>query len=144
MSDEAKMMADLEAMHRRVDGALSAVVREATDRGYKAALGKHRWQNRTGATQAALKHAIHTTGDGMEGEVSVNSENAIRLNDGTPAHRITAHGRALKFEIGGKTLFRPYVNHPGTAPDPYLDNAADEVDAALDGLVEAALDQAME
>lgn len=143
MSDEGQMRADFASVLSNVERELTIVVHELTDGAYQAALTRHRWQNRTGATAAALKRTIASTGSGVEGVVSVDSENALRLNNGTRPHRIEAHGRALRFEVGGQTLFRPYVNHPGTAPDPYLDAAADEVEGKFDGMVVAALDKAL-
>lgn len=43
--------------------------------------------------------------------------------DGTPAHVIAAHGRALRFQWGGEIVFFRSVNHPGTKPDNFIGRA---------------------
>jgi hypothetical protein len=50
------------------------------------------------------------------------------VHDGTAPHRIEAVNRkALAFIIGNRTVFAKYVNHPGTAPRPFLADAAEEM-----------------
>lgn len=51
--------------------------------------------------------------------------------------------RALAFSVGGSMVFARYVHHPGTKPDPYLDNAATAAGEALEQGVEAAVDKAL-
>ncbi len=53
------------------------------------------------------------------------------VNDGTRPHKIRPRTKkALKFRVGGKTVFAAAVNHPGTRPNPFLDRALREVAAA--------------
>src|SRR5262245_29189772 len=48
--------------------------------------------------------------------------------------------RALRFRIGGRLLFRPFVHHPALRPDPWLERAArageSRVGAAADAVVQ--------
>lgn len=53
------------------------------------------------------------------------------VNDGTRPHKIRPRTKkALKFQVGGRTVFAAVVNHPGTKPNPFLDRALREVAAA--------------
>lgn len=53
------------------------------------------------------------------------------VNDGTRPHIIRPRTRqALKFTVGGRTVFAKVVHHPGTRPNPFLDRALREVAAA--------------
>lgn len=52
------------------------------------------------------------------------------VNDGTRPHKIRPKTKkALKFRVGGKTVFAAVVNHPGTKANPFLDRALREVAA---------------
>lgn len=53
------------------------------------------------------------------------------VNDGTRPHLIRPKTKqALKFTIGGRTVFAKVVHHPGTRANPFLDRALREVAAA--------------
>ena len=50
------------------------------------------------------------------------------VHQGTRPHVIMPrNARALRFEVGGRTVFARRVNHPGTRARPFLKNAADRV-----------------
>ena len=89
-----------------------------------------------------------TESDAMSatGEVESRAPYSSFVRDGTPPHEITAKGTALRFEVGGQTVFRRSVHHPGTKPNDFwklgelatalvLDKRANEVaDAAADAM----------
>lgn len=53
------------------------------------------------------------------------------VNDGTRPHQIRPkRAKALRFKVGGRTVFAAVVNHPGTKPNPFLDRALREVAAS--------------
>lgn len=55
-------------------------------------------------------------------------EYAPYVNDGTRPHRINARaGGVLRFNVGGRTVYARYVNHPGTRAKPFLDRALREI-----------------
>lgn len=53
-------------------------------------------------------------------EVSNSVNYADDVEYGTSSHTITPNSaNALRFEMGGETVFAQVVHHPGTAPQPY-------------------------
>jgi hypothetical protein len=69
----------------------------------------------------------------LRGSVKVGSnvEYAAMVNDGTRPHVIKAvNAKALRFKVGGRTVFARLVHHPGTRARPFLDRALQEVAAA--------------
>lgn len=62
--------------------------------------------------------------------VGSDVEYAAAVNDGTRPHVIRPKTKqALRFRIGGRTVFAKVVNHPGTRARPFLDRALREVAA---------------
>jgi hypothetical protein len=78
---------------------------------------------RTGEFAAAIRHEMFTMTNGAGFNVSIPQPLGGWIMDGTPAHIIAAHGRALRFEIGGNTIFARSVNHPGTKANPFHERA---------------------
>jgi hypothetical protein len=53
---------------------------------------------------------------------------AQMVNDGTRPHIIRPkNAKALRFKVGGRTVYAKVVHHPGTRPRPFLDRALNEV-----------------
>ena len=60
-----------------------------------------------------------------EGIVGVAASYAKSVVEGTAPHEIrAADGGVLSFMVAGKHIFTPIVHHPGTKPNPFLQNAA--------------------
>lgn len=82
-------------------------------------------------------------GDGMGGEVGPTADYGDDVEYGTGPHVIRPKGGALRFTIGGRVVFATHVNHPGTAPQPYMGPAFDrnvpELEQALGKIGEAIL-----
>lgn len=65
-----------------------------------------------------------------EGRMVNPTAYALDVILGTPPHRIEpVNASVLRFEVGGETVFAAYVNHPGTAPRPFLAEGAMEAAA---------------
>ena len=94
----------------------------------KNSVKKHTFEMETRAKKKAayksghLKRSIHSDfyNRGLSGEVSTNLFYAPMIEYGTPPHKIKAKGGALKFKIGGNTIFAKSVNHPGTRARPFM------------------------
>lgn len=159
MREWAEVIPDARKFDRAIGVAMTVVVVDTVTTVTRVMRSQHRWQDRTGATRAGISGNFRVTERGATGFIKSENPNAIRLNDGTPPHRITAGGKAvaafgaaavigakkaLKFQMNGQTMFRRAVNHPGTKPDPFLDAAADvaeedffaKFDDVFDGLFE--------
>lgn len=64
----------------------------------------------------------------VHGSVHVNADYAVYVHEGTRAHVIgPRRAKALRFQIGGRTVFAKLVRHPGTRARPFLRNAAHRV-----------------
>lgn len=60
--------------------------------------------------------------------VGSDVEYAPMVNDGTKPHIIRPRTKkALKFKMGGKTVYAKVVHHPGTRARPFLDRALADV-----------------
>lgn len=121
---------------------------------------EHRWQDRTFATRDSIDGDVRDLKKGARGHIWAGI-NAVRLNDGTPPHRIAvkdyaaatgAFGegavtnkrrKALRFTVGGAPMFRRAVNHPGTTPDPFLSAAEAFAEDELGAAAMRALDSAL-
>lgn len=58
-------------------------------------------------------------------EATVDTDYAQYVREGTRPHRIAAvNAQALRFDWRGSTVFFKSVNHPGTSPDPWVDEWA--------------------
>ena len=64
------------------------------------------------------------------------------LEHGTKPHLIRpVRGDVLRFEIGGQEIFTTEVRHPGTAPNPFLDNVARTMHMEIITVLEQALSE---
>ena len=68
-----------------------------------------------------------------EGVVGVAASYARVVVEGSAPHEIRpANGGVLAFMIAGKMIFTPIVHHPGTKPNPFMQNALDEAQSKVD------------
>lgn len=88
---------------------------------------------KTGRLRSANNWRVRTTGLIWRGEVFNNLDYAAAVHNGAEPRRIYARprpwkgGGALRFKVGGRVLFRKYVNWPGTKPRPWLATAMIQV-----------------
>lgn len=60
----------------------------------------------------------------VSGSVEDHADYALYVHEGSGPHVIRPRkAKALRFQIGGRTIFAKLVNHPGTKPRPFLRNA---------------------
>ena len=133
-----------EAQRELVAGSKVAV-RRAVDVGEKAARSNHRFQNRTGELEASTKGRVtKETADGAEGVVEATAPHAVFVHDGTKPHEIRPRRKkgALRWEGADGVRFAQRVSHPGTSPDPFIDDAAPVVEAELERAGEDACERA--
>lgn len=82
----------------------------------------------TGRLRASIKgKASRTWTLRPQFTVSSNVDYAPMVHDGTRPHIIRPRTKqALKFKVGGQTVFAKVVHHPGTRARPFLDRALAE------------------
>lgn len=74
----------------------------------------------------ATEHKFIRTGSGVVVRIFSTKKTAMILEYGSKPHIIRARrARALRFVVGGKTIFRRWVRHPGTRGYRFLYNATD-------------------
>lgn len=110
--------AGLALLKAGVHQAITLTLRAAVAATKDSAKGTTRFQDRTTETRSS----IHGEVFGPRGFVEARGA-AHFLEWGTRPHLIVAHGRALRFVINGAVLYRRWVNHPGTAPRPFMREA---------------------
>lgn len=80
----------------------------------------------------ATKHRIIRTSRGGIVRITSAKKYASFVEYGTRPHYIFARKGFLKFNVGGKTLFRLRVRHPGTPAFRFLYNATDAAGRATE------------
>lgn len=93
-----------------------------------SAKGASEFKDRTGDTRGSVK-AVYS--GALRGFVEARGASQF-LEWGTPPHKIVAKGRALRFVVNGEVIFRKMVNHPGTAPRPYMREARERAVTAIE------------
>lgn len=73
---------------------------------------------RTPVKTGALRDSLYTRVDGAGadavGTVGFTADYAAPVETGTRPHTIRARGKVLRFTVGGRVIYAPEVNHPGT------------------------------
>lgn len=144
MKDISQAVPDAAAFDREVVVGLQRAVSHTVTTTVAKARSQHRWQDRTYATRGSIDGEVADNATGATGGMQAGKI-AIYMNDGTRPHPIVAtRAKALRFTMGGGTVFRRSVNHPGTKADPFLEVAQDFADEELQAAVDAAVEQALE
>ncbi len=119
------------------------------EEGAQEAKRVHRWKSRSGETEAGIHGEVETVAPlGAAGSIVSSSKTSSYLEEGTPAHEIRpmegsgfegplrlgqsrrdendigTTRAALRFQMGGRTVFASVVHHPGTQPSPFMGPAA--------------------
>lgn len=88
---------------------------------------------KTGHLRSKNAFRTYTAGLTYRGEVYNNTDYAAAVHNGAEPRRIYARprpwkgGGALRFKVGGRVLFRKYVDWPGTKARPWLATAMIQV-----------------
>jgi HK97 gp10 family phage protein len=79
--------------------------------------------SRTGKLRRSIRKRVH----GAEVRIGPTEPYAIYVEEGTQPHEIVpVNARALRFDVGGQVVFAMHVNHPGTRPQPFVRETAEE------------------
>jgi len=88
----------------------------------------------SGRLRASGRMKIGEGPRGPQGVVEYPVNYAAAVHDGSRPHKIKARKKkALKFQMGGRTVYAKEVRHPGAQGRPFLRMAAEEI-AGAEGL----------
>jgi hypothetical protein len=80
-----------------------------------------------------LASTVYKQVSDSEGIIGVAASYGKAVVEGTAPHEIRpTNGNLLGFRIAGKMIFTPIVHHPGTKPNPFLQNAIEEAQSKVD------------
>ena len=80
-----------------------------------------------------LASTVYKQVSGSEGVVGVAASYGKAVVEGTAPHEIRpTNGSVLSFMVAGKRVFTPIVHHPGTKPNPFMQNALEEAQSKVD------------
>lgn len=141
--DASDFLRDIDKVERRLLDAARFSVQEAAEATLRAAKDTDLFQDRTGELRRTME--IVDTG-AFSKRVTTRANHARWVNFGTRAHVITPKtpGGRLRFFKGGRTVFAQRVNHPGTAPRPFMENAAYAGQRALEMVSDMHVDLALD
>jgi len=94
---------------------------------------------KTGWLVNSITKQVRGRAEGVK--VTVTAPYAMYVDQGTRPHMIfPRYAKALKFEVGGQTIFSKYVSHPGTAGYHFIEQTVEEagpklVDMAMERLM---------
>lgn len=116
-----KLIARFQQMHPKILGAvrlsIEALAIELTAKVKADKLSGQVLRNRTGTLRRSINYRVNAAGNSVIGSVGTNLEYAAIHEYGgqTKPHEILPkNAKALKFQLGGKTIFAKSVKHPGS------------------------------
>jgi hypothetical protein len=138
-SDALRHLATVE---RRILDAVRIGIGQAVRVAYRAAATSTVFKDRTGELRGRID--IVDTGAFRKRLIS-RAKHSKWVNSGTQSHVIEPkNGAFLVFKIGGRTIYARKVNHPGTQPRPFMDNAAAAGSQAMKIILDEAVEKAID
>ena len=119
---------ELTEIAQNVSGPLKAqLVERLTDIAYEEAF----WG--APVKTGILASTVYKQVTDNEGIVGVAASYGKFVVEGTAPHEIRpTNGEVLSFIIRGKHIFTPIVHHPGTKPNPFLQNATEKAKSKME------------
>jgi len=117
----------LQLVSQGIDEAAKRLIQRLAD--YAEAEMRNRAPVRTGVLRASIQK---TVGE-KEAQIGPTVPYAMFVEYGTRPHEIRpVNARALRFEMGGGTVFATLVRHPGTRPQPFIRETAEAVKSQVE------------
>jgi Bacteriophage HK97-gp10, putative tail-component len=131
----------LRTLHAGIVNNAHQALKAAVHAAHEAAARTTLFRDVTGNLRGTITEEM--TGP-LEGKVRAGAKYARFVNDGTPPHTIAGkRGGTLHFVVQGHDVFRKVVHHPGTKPRPFMGEAADAGEQALEYGTEYFTDRAV-
>ena len=130
MSFAVEVKSDYKSVAEALESGLEGLLRSFAERVVEAARSKA--PKRTGYLASQISSVV----EGDSAAIYAKAPYSAYVEFGTRPHLIQPRrAKALRFEVGGEEVFATRVQHPGTAPQPYLFPAAYEaIPDLIDGL----------
>lgn len=125
-------------LDRAAADALEDAVREAEQHAFATRLFNDQTQRLRSSTKGTIDR----------GKLTARLRNATKyaayVEEGTRPHEIRARrARVLAFQVGGQTVYRARVMHPGTKPRPFMRQAGEVGTTVLERSLHANVDHAI-
>jgi hypothetical protein len=131
---EVKGLKELKNTLERILDHLRSVLEDLTRETYEKAVQYA--PERTGFLRRNIKWSV----EGLTGRVISQAPYSAYVEFGTRPHMIfPRRARALRFEVGGRTIFARYVHHPGMRGQFYMRRALQDALAKLSDFLRARL-----
>lgn len=131
----------LQQLEARITAAARQSLGQAAAYAAELARGTTKFTDRSGRLRRGIVRGAKGTYSLF---VKTRSRHALFVEDGTRAHPIRAkRRRALRFVVGGRTLFRKSVQHPGTKATHFMRDARDDAEGQLLRFVRAGVGDAI-
>lgn len=130
----------LQEIEQQMQDAARSSLREAAEAAMASIRGTTQFQDRTGNLRRTTR-LIEKNDRTVELRTGVPYARWVEF--GTSAHVITPKtpNGSLRFFVKGQTVFANKVNHPGTKPRPFMEDAAIAGENALQGSVDRRVDE---
>lgn len=108
----------LDTIEQRIDRAVEYAAVEGAEEARRAG----QYQDRTGRLRAGITaYFASSNGRSVTWEILSPMPYSVYVENPTRPHTIRArNARALRFEVGGRTVFAKQVSHPGTRGYPFM------------------------
>jgi hypothetical protein len=138
---EFELVEQFAAFQGQLARGIKQAVTNAVEEGADEARKVHRYVDRSGdLTRSIDGHLESFDHLGAVGILQAKAKYASFVENGTKPHRIVVRRKkALHWEDGGVHYFAKSVNHPGTAPRPFMGPAYLKAERVLERDIEVAV-----
>lgn len=116
-----------------IEAGLERAAEHAAVEGAEEARRVGQYQDRTGRLRSGIvAHFLSSSGRSVTWEILSPAPYSQYVEAGTRPHIIRArNARALRFQVGGRTVFAKQVSHPGTRPYPFAGPGMQQAERTL-------------
>lgn len=142
---------DAEKAISQLQDDLDKAAREAVTEALQAAEADAKATTLFNDKTGLLRRSIKSFNENLSGVLLAGGprgsdvEHASFIENGTPPHVISANkAKMLRFFVNGGVMFRRSVNHPGTAPRPFMEHAEFVGQVVFDNAAEENVERAIQ
>jgi hypothetical protein len=138
--DASRLRPDLARLHDRILDGLGRGLSRTASFAAQVARSTRAFRDRTGHARGSVHHGVRGSFFHFIQAGGRDAPYVKWLEEGTDAHVILPRkAAALRFIQAGRFRFAKRVNHPGTRPTHFMQNARDQAESAAHRFFEAEL-----